>query len=177
MISLALNNPRKLIYHQTKKPHKALRVFLISVNWRVHLSLSDSKFPQVPRINFNNVVIRIVSILFLIFIFSGFFSNTLKTVPWAQTTMGITVTFIFYNFINFKARYNYLYITSFFSYFQSMVRSKCKIHQMTSSCFLLTQDLAFWLRFSNQFVNQSPRKFYAPHFLGHILVWHITFLV
>ena len=64
--------------------------------------MSDSKSPQIsrtlPRIqtDLNYVVIRVVSILLLIFIYSSPFINPLEIVSSVRTTTGATVIFLFY---------------------------------------------------------------------------------
>ena len=67
-----------------------------------HWSLSDSKSPQVTRtlqsilVNLNNAVEWKVSNISLISRFFSLFSKTLRTVPIAPTTIGITVTLMFH---------------------------------------------------------------------------------
>ena len=90
-----------------------------------HWSLSDSKSPQVFRTllsilaDFNNAVLRVVSILPPISNSSSPPSKPLGTVPSAPITKGITVTLMFHNFLCPLARSKYLslFSLSFFLFF------------------------------------------------------------
>ena len=81
-------------------------------------SLSDSTSPQVsmtfPSILavLNNAVVWIVSTRPPTSKSSGLFNNALVTVPKTPITIGIIVTFLFYNFFKFLAKSRYL---SFFT--------------------------------------------------------------
>ena len=83
-----------------------------------HLSLSDSKSPQVSRTllsilaNINNAVVWMVSTHPLISKSSSPCTNFLVTVPSMSITTGITITFMCHNFFSFLARFRVL---SFFS--------------------------------------------------------------
>ena len=89
-----------------------------------HLSLSDSKSPQVSRTLLgilavlHNVVIWMVSTRPPTFKFSSPFSNPLVTIPNAPITIGIIVTYMFHSFFNFLARLRFL---SFFSHSFSFI--------------------------------------------------------
>ena len=84
-----------------------------------HLSLSDSKSPQVSRTLLsilavlNNAVAWMVSTRPPTSKSSSPINNPLVTVPKAPITIGIIVTFMFHSFFNSLARSRYL---SFFSY-------------------------------------------------------------
>ena len=84
-----------------------------------HWSLSDSKSPKVSRallsflINLYNAVVCIKSILPLISNSSSLFSRPLRIVPSMPTTIGITITFMFYGLFSFLARLKYLSIFCF----------------------------------------------------------------
>ena len=63
-----------------------------------------------------------------------------------------------------------------FFYFQSMVQWNSKIQKMTNS-FLFVNWHKVWpsgWNWGDLFVSQSPRKFYASHFLGQILIYGYT---
>ena len=90
-----------------------------------HWSLSDSKSPQVSRTLLsiltvlNNAVVWMVSTRPPTSKSSSPFSNPLVTVPNAQITIGIMVTFMFHSFFfNSLARSRYL---SFFSHSFSLI--------------------------------------------------------
>ena len=92
-----------------------------------NLSLSDSKSPQVTRTllrilaNLTNAIVLMVSTRLLISISFSPFINPLVTVPRVPITIGINITFMFYNFFNSLARSRYL---SFFSFsFNSTLKS------------------------------------------------------
>ena len=78
-----------------------------------HRKLSDNKSTQISRTLLsilailNNIVVWIVSTRPLIFKSSSPFKNLLLTVLKAPITIGKIVTFMFHNFFNFFARYNY----------------------------------------------------------------------
>ena len=97
--------------------HTFFQIFHTSSNWwlwiRVFCILGDR----------NNAVICIVFILPLVSNSASLFSKPLRTVRSASTTIGIGVSFIFY-------------ILAFF-HFHSEVHRNSKIHQITSSFFLL----------------------------------------
>ena len=84
-----------------------------------HWSLSDSKSADVFGTLFNilanlyNAVVWMVSARPPISNPSSLFTKSLWMVPSALTTIGITVTFMFHNFLTFSARSKYL---SFFSF-------------------------------------------------------------
>ena len=89
-----------------------------------HLSLSDSKYPQISRTLLgilavlNNVVVWMVSTRPSTSKSSSSFSNLLVTVPNAPITIGIIVTCIFHSFFSSLARSRYL---SFFSHSFSFI--------------------------------------------------------
>ena len=75
-----------------------------------HWSLGDNKSPKVSRnllsilADLNNAVVKIISARPL----SSKFNELLGTVPIAPTKSGITVTFMFHNFLSFLERSKYL---------------------------------------------------------------------
>ena len=77
-------------------------------------SLSDSKSHQVTRILLsilavlNDAIVSMVSTRPPTSKFSSPFNNPLVTVPKAQITIGIIVTFMFHSFLNSLARSRYL---------------------------------------------------------------------
>ena len=83
-----------------------------------HLSLSDSKFPQVSGTLLsilailNNGVVWMVSTRLPTSKSSSPFNNPLVTVSKAPITIGIIVTFMFHNFFNSLARSRYLSLFS-----------------------------------------------------------------
>ena len=83
-----------------------------------HWRLSDSKSPQVSRTLlsilavFNNAVVWMVSTRLPTSKSSRPFNNLLFTVLKAPITIGIIVTFMFHNFINYLARSRYLSLFS-----------------------------------------------------------------
>ena len=86
-----------------------LRVIHISVSrWTFHLSLRDSKTPQIFSailrilVDLNNAVVWMVSILTLIFNPSSIFSDHFGTIPTVLTLIDITMTFILHSFLNLR---------------------------------------------------------------------------
>ena len=81
-----------------------------------HSNLTNFRYPLVTRTLLgiqadpNNSVVWTVSILPLMSNSPSLFSLTLKIVPSAPTTIGITVTFMFPGFFNSLARSRYLFI-------------------------------------------------------------------
>ena len=145
-----------------------------------HWSLSDSKSTLVSRILLsilavhNNAVVWIVSTRPTTSKSSSFFNNPLVTVPKAPITIGIIVTFMFYNFFNSLARSRYLsFFSHSFSFFLwSAETAKSTILQILFCkfyfCWLLL-GLVFWLRLGDSSVCQSPKGVRVCHFLGQLL--------
>ena len=107
--------------------------FIISCNGCFfHWILRDSKTPQISRrlqsiqVNFCCVVVWMLSIILLISSSSSLFSDFLRTVPRAPTTIGITVTNRFHKF--FGSRSKYLFIILFYFIFVPFARWNDKIH-------------------------------------------------
>ena len=78
-----------------------------------HWTLRDTKSFRVSRtlssIHFNNAVVCMVLILFLLLSYSTrLFSKPLSTVPSTPTIFGITVTLMFHSFFSSFTRSNYL---------------------------------------------------------------------
>ena len=81
-------------------------------------SLSDSKSPQSSRTQrilatLNSAVAWMISIRVFISKSSSPYTNPLVTVPSAQITIGITVTFMFHSFFSTLAKFRYLSIFLF----------------------------------------------------------------
>ena len=70
--------------------------------------------------NLNNAVVRIISILSLIFNFSSFLFKSLRIIPKAPTIVCITIIFMFYSLFSFLARPSICLLFAFFI-FQSVV--------------------------------------------------------
>ena len=87
-----------------------------------HSSLSDRKFPQVPRTPLsilafvNNVVVWMVFIHPPTSKFSSPFNNHFVTAPKAQITIGITVSFMFHSFFQFPSKIEVLQFYSMVSW-------------------------------------------------------------
>ena len=101
-----------------------------------HLSLRDSKSPQVSRsllcilADLNNAVVLMVSTCPLISKFSSPGINPLVTEPRAPLSIGSIVTFIFHSFFNSL-------VSSFFTFFEffSVVSRDSKVLNSSSSLF------------------------------------------
>ena len=116
------------------------RQWLVVFSW----SLSDGKYPHVSGTvlisilaYLNHEVGWMVSILPPISIYSSLFSKSLGTAPSAPITIGIHVTFIFYNFFqvfgNIKV---FIHFFTFFTFY-CVVCQNDKILCMASSFFFL----------------------------------------
>ena len=95
------------------------RVFHTSVSWWFSTGVRvTSKSPQVSKIllsiltNLNNAVVWMISTHPLISKSSNPFNNPLVTVNSTTITIGITVTYTFYNFVSSLARSRYLSLFS-----------------------------------------------------------------
>ena len=108
-----------------------------------HWSLSDNKSPQVPKTllsilaDLNNAIVMMVSPHPLISKSSSPFINRLVTVPRAQITIGITVTFIFHSFFQFSSKVEVFMLLFTFFQFYSVVSRDSIVHNFASSLFLL----------------------------------------
>ena len=108
-----------------------------------HLSLSDSKSPQVSRTllsilaDLNNAVVWIVTTLLLTFTSSSCRINPLMTMPRGPIIIGVAVTFLLHSFFNSLARSRYLYLFSFSFNFTvwSAGTAKSTIWQVFFSCY------------------------------------------
>ena len=102
-----------------------------------HLSLRDSKTPQVSRtlllilVDLNNTIIWIVSIRLLIPKSPSLFSKSSGDVSSAPVTIGMTVTFMFHG-INSLARSMYLFFFFFF-FFHFVVHLDRKVNYTAGS--------------------------------------------
>ena len=109
-MSIIIHNYFLLLQNFSRQCH------LVVVLW----SLSDNKSPRVSwtllsiLADLNNAVIWMVSILPLIFNSSSLVSKPLETVPSAQITIGITVTFMFHNVLSSLTKSQYLFIFSLY---------------------------------------------------------------
>ena len=149
-----------------------------------HWSLSDSKFPQVPRTLLSilavlsNTVIWIVSTRPSTSKSSRPFHNPLVIVPKAPITIGTIVTFMFHSFFNSQARSRYLSFSHSFSFILWSARTTVD-NFANFFFFKLLLSLVFWPRLGDPCVCQSPIGVYACHFLRtgaglciyHLLVW------
>ena len=97
-------------------PFFFLTYCLFIVSWIIlfFASLSNSKFPQVPRTllsilaDLNNAVVWMVLICPRISNLSSSLSKPFWIVPNAPITIGITITFIYHSFLSSLARSDYL---------------------------------------------------------------------
>ena len=100
-------------------------------------------------------------------------TNPLVTVPRTPVTIGITVTFVFYSFINSLARYRYLSFFSLSFRFLSIllvISRDSKVHYSASLLFYcLPLGLFLWPRLGDPFVCENPRGVCASNSPGHIL--------
>ena len=106
-------------------------------------------------------MIWIVSILPMIFSsFSTFclFFRPLDTVPSTPTTIGITVTFMFYCFFLKLWQDTSLCPFAFFHYY-TVDHWIGKVHKWASSLFLVNLYKVFWSRLEDPFVSQSTCEF------------------
>ena len=139
-----------------------------------HWSLNDSKSPQVSGTLlsilaiFNNAVVWTVSTRPLISKSSNPCTNPFVTEPSAPTTLGITVTLMFYIFFQFSNKFQVL--ISLFAFFQSLWSAgtaKSATRQVLS--YWLSLGLDVWSRLNDPFVSKNPRESCTSHFLGWIL--------
>ena len=82
------------------------QLLMVTFSW----SLCDSKSPQVFKIllsDFNNAVVSIVLILYLISNFPSLIFRLFKAVPRIPTPTGIIIIFTFYSFFYSLARSKY----------------------------------------------------------------------
>ena len=147
-----------------------LRVFQTSV------ILSDRKFHQLSMtllsilVDLNYVAVWMVSNCFLI---SKSFSPCiypLVTVPRAQISVGITISFMFHSFYKFSSKVQVLiFLFAFFQFYSVVIRDS-KVNNSASYFFSwLLLGLVVWLRLSDPFVFQNPWGVCAFHFPGRSL--------
>ena len=151
-----------------------------------HWSLSGSKSLQVSwtllsiLAVLNNVVVWIVSTRPLISKSSSPFNNPLVTVPKAQITIGIIVTFMFHSFFNSLARSRYLSFFSFsFNFTQWSARTaKSTILQVIFFLFIIISSghLAEirWSVSMSKFHRSSWISFSRTDsglYISHLFVW------
>ena len=137
-------------------------------------SLSDSESLQVSRtllsilVDLNDTVVWIASSSSFISNSSSPFINPLVTVPRATITTGVNVTFKFHSFFQFpnKVEVFILLFTIFQFYF--VVSRNSKVHNFASSLFFLV-GLVVWLRLSDPFVCQNPRRVWVCNSPGQML--------
>ena len=151
-----------------------------------HLSLSDSKSPQVSRTHLSiladlkSAVVWMVSILPLIFSISSLFSRPCGCVPSAPIIIGIIVTFMFYSFPVICLSFPFL----LFSFYGQLERKNLLDKKYF---FLLNNKLSFGgPGLGDPFVCQISLSYYslwvfnisvswwsftASHSIGWILVW------
>ena len=140
-----------------------------------HRNLNDYKSPQVSRTChgilgvLNNAVIWMVSILPLISNSSSPFSEPLRTVQSAPTTIGIIVTLCFFS----QARSKYLSFSSSFFDFHSVVRRKQQ-NPPDYFFFLIRTRSGLLAGIKWSVCISKSQKFYESHFQGWILVCAYT---
>ena len=102
-----------------------------------HWSLSDNKSPQVSSLaDLNNAVAWTVSTRPVISKSSSPCTNLLVIVPRARITIGLIVTFMFHNFLNFPCKSEVHIPIFLFFEFHSVVCRESKILNPASSLFL-----------------------------------------
>ena len=115
------------------------QLILVAFHW----SLSDGKSPRVLRVLLsilailNNVSDRMLSTLPLISNSSGSISKPLGTIPSAQTTIGITVTFMFHSFCSFFGKVQVLTYSFSFVFIQWSA-GKAKSTRLQALLFLIS---------------------------------------
>ena len=140
----------------------------------------------------NHVVVWIVSTHPLISKSSSPCTNPLVTVPSAQITIGITVTFMFHSLFVFfffqflnKVQVLIFFFSLAFFLFYSVVSRNSEVLNSVSSLILssffffffwLSLGLIVWPWLSDLFVSQNPRGVCAPHSPRNILVCVYLFL-
>ena len=145
-----------------------------------HLSLRDSKSPQVTRTllsilaDFNNVVVWMVSTHPLIFKSFSSFINLLMTVSSAPITIGITVTFMFHSFFSSLARSRNisLFSPSFSFIMSSAGTAESTLRKVFSFFCWLSESLVVWSILGDPFVSQNPREVCASHFPVRIVHYY-----
>ena len=119
----------------------------------------------------SSVVVWMVLILPLILSLPSLFSRFSGTIPRASTIWGITITFMFHIFqlsSKIQAFIHIIHISTLWS------TGTAKSTRYQVLIFLLIKTgLVNWHELGDPFVSQSPREFYAFHFLWQILVWCI----
>ena len=107
-------------------------------NWTPSCSKSSQLFKTLLSIldDLSSAMVCMVSILPRISSYPILFSRLLGIVPSTLMMIGITVTFIFYNFLNFLAGSRYFLNFFVFLYFNSLICWNSKVISLTHSFFL-----------------------------------------
>ena len=118
------------------------------------LSLIDCKSPQVSRTRLGILAVFRNAVVWLSTSLptsrsSRPFNNLLVTVPKAPITIGISVTFMFHSFFQFRSKVEVLIILS---------------EGTAKSTILFCLGLVFWPRLGYLSVCQSPKRVYVCHF-------------
>ena len=138
-------------------------------------SLSDSKSHLVSRTllsiqaDLNNDVVWMVTLFHPISKSSCAFTDTFGIVPSALTTIGTTVTFMFWSFFFFLF---FLFFTNLGTYlsFSFLWFSLCGLPGRQILFFYwLWLGLVVWQRLDDPFLSQNPKEHYASHSLGWFL--------
>ena len=137
-----INNLPIIIISLTKIYYYHYYYFHTSSKWWffTEIQVTASLLKISIQVNFNSAVVLMISILSLISSFLSLFSRFLGTVPRTQSTIGIIITFTFHIFsVLWQGLFH------FFAYFYHCSKVYCdgKIHQMTSSFFLVNQYLVW----------------------------------
>ena len=101
----------------------------------------------------------------LVTCFLSLFSNPLVSIPRVKTVIGIPITLMARLFVQLFA---------FFHFHTRIVKSAIWLVVFIS--WWLTLGLVFWPGLGDPFISQSPREFYAFHFLERFLFSHKPFV-
>ena len=100
---------------------------------------------------------------------SSLFSESLRTVPSAQTTIGTTVTLMFLGILSSQERSKYLSIFSPSFIFSFLFSFLFFIYLFILFLSKQTLVLFFWLKLGDPYAFQNLKEFYPSHFPGRIL--------
>ena len=158
-------------------------VFLLQCWLEVfYWSLNDSMSLEVSRtllsilVDLNNAFVWMVLILLLISSFFSLYSKFLDSDPRAPSTVGITVTFMFYSFFFSslsRPKYMFIFWFSFIFTRRSAGTAKSIWWQVIYPRYLILRQ-AFWLGLGDLCLSKNPWEFHAFHFLGRIPVCAYT---
>ena len=165
-----------------------LSLLVLLLLWKFFTPVLADGFPlefewqQVSKIlliilaNLNNAGVRVVSTHPLISKSSSPFTYLLEIVPRAPITISITVTFMFHNSFNFRARsrYSSLFLLSLILLCGLPDEQNSQFSRFSFFFCWLSQGLVIWLGLSDLFVSQNPRKLCTSDSPGQILGWAYT---